>query len=71
MILIYISYRDQIHLTGMSIAAPAVLACCISCFCVKYEETPCNATMQLMTKVIVVLRLLIGFSVILKLDKHT
>lgn len=58
-------------MSGLGIATPAIIACAISCFCIRYEETPCNATMQLMTKVIIVLRLLIGFSALLKLDHHT
>ena len=56
---------------GFAIIIPAAMACTINCFCVKYEETPCNATMQLMTKVVIVLRLLIGFSTLLKCDHKT
>lgn len=44
------------------------MACCINCFCMNYEETPCNATILLINKVITVLRLLIGLSAFLKLD---
>jgi hypothetical protein len=45
MVLIYLSFKDQIKLDGLNIAIPAAIATAINCFCVKYEETPCNATM--------------------------
>ena len=71
LIMLYIAFRGELKLSGLAITTPAVIACCITCFCIKYEETPCNATMQLMSKVIIVLRLFIGFSAALKLDQHT
>ena len=56
---------------GLTIIIPALLACLLNCFCIKYEETPCNATIQLMTKIVIVLRLLMGFSILLKTDSRT
>ena len=47
---------------------PATIASGISCLFVNYEETPCNATMQLISKVITVLRLLISVSSFIKVD---
>lgn len=71
LVLVYLSFKDSIKVDGFAIVMPAALACAINCFCIKYEETPCNATMQLMTKVVIVLRLLIGFSALLKADHRT
>ena len=69
--LLYIAYMDQLRINGMSIILPAIIAGGITFFCVSYEETPCNATMQLMFKVLGLLRLALGVSAALKIDSHT
>lgn len=60
--------QQEDKVDGFYIITPALLACALNCFCIKYEETPCNATIYLMTKIVLVLRLLITFSVMLKVD---
>lgn len=51
------------------ILSPAALSTILNCFLMRYEETPCNATFFLITKVLVVLRLLMGLSIMLKVDE--
>ncbi len=52
----FIYYNGESSFGGFAAMIPAGLACALNCFCIKYEETPCNASMQLVTKVLVVLR---------------
>jgi len=47
------------------------LACAVGCICIGYEETPCNATINLLINIISVLRLLVAISAFLKIDRHT
>ena len=63
--------KPLLNLNSLTSLLPALIACALNCFFLKYEETPCNATMQLMTKIVIVLRLLIGFSAALKCDHKT
>jgi hypothetical protein len=67
-LVIYLYFDATKKFQGYAMIIPAALACGVSCICVSYEETPCNAAMQLLTKVITVLRLLIGVSAYLKID---
>jgi hypothetical protein len=69
MIFLYFDASNQLN--GFAAIVPAGLACAISCLCIGYEETPCNATMNLLTKVISVLRILIAVSAFMKVDKQT
>ena len=52
----------------MSVIIPSIIACGVNCFLVSYEETPCNATMMLVTKVLTVLRLFVALSAFAKID---
>jgi hypothetical protein len=47
------------------------LACAVGCICASYEETPCNATINLLIKIISVLRLFVAISAFLKVDHQT
>ena len=65
---IQLSIYSKDHFTGFSIIVPAVIACGVNCFLVRFEETPCNSTIQLANKVVSVLRLLIAISAFVKID---
>lgn len=71
LLVMYLYNHSAIKINGLVILVPAIVACILNCFCVKYEETPCNATVQLLSKIILVLRLLICFSVLIKLNSKT
>lgn len=70
-LMIFIHFKSSGQINGFATIIPAGLACGVGCICVGYEETPCNATMNLLSKIIAVLRLLIAFSAFLKVDHHT
>lgn len=61
-------YQRNIFGDSFIIVGFGFVACALNCFCIKYEETPCNATIQLMSKIVLVLRFLMGFSVLMKAD---
>jgi hypothetical protein len=56
----------NIEINGLAALIPAGLACAIRCICVKEEQTPCNASMSLISKALIMLRLLIGITAFLK-----
>ena len=58
-------------LSGYIIIVPATGATILNCFFIKYVETPCSATLALISKVVKVLRLLLGFSILMKLEHST
>lgn len=71
LVLIYLSHGLGQKLGGLAIIAPALIACILNCFCLNYNETPCNASLAIVIKIITFLRLVISFSVILKADDST
>ncbi len=70
MLVIYLYDQERFNIS-IAISSMVFLASCINCFCIKYEETPCNATMQLLSKILIVLRFLLCFSVLMKIDHRT
>jgi len=56
---------------GMLVLSPALAACVINIFCLKYDETPCNATFFLVMKVVLFLRAVTAFSILIKIDGKT
>lgn len=68
---VYITQEEPAHILGLAVIVPSCLACCLNCFCSYTEDTPCNSTMVLMSKVIAVLRLLVGLSIFVKIDERT
>ena len=54
---------DSLYLISISFLATA-----IHCLCYKMEETPCNATVALLSKVLLVLKFLLYMSVLLRVD---
>lgn len=67
---IYLYIKDPALFGSYSILIPASLASCLGCLCITIEETPCNATIVLLHKVITVLRFLIALCVLLKIDNY-
>jgi hypothetical protein len=70
-LMIFIYFNTESSINGFAAIIPAGLACGVGCLFVGYEETPCNVTINLLSKVISVLRLLIAVSAFLKVDHHT
>ena len=48
-----------------------MIATLLNCFCYRIEETPCNATVALLSKVMFILRFLLYMSILLRADKRT
>ena len=66
---LYMYFGFEIKFNGFAAFIPAALACAISTIFISYEETPCNATMQLTVKLLTVLRLMIAGSAFMKTSK--
>jgi len=69
---IYMSEEGKriFKIPGFVVLVPPAISVFINLFLVKYIETPCNATYQLTVKIIIVMRILIGFSVVLKAENY-
>jgi hypothetical protein len=65
---IYLNDSESRIINSSLVLVPAALACCLICFFIQGEETPCNETIDLLNKVISVLRLLVAIFVLLKMD---
>jgi hypothetical protein len=71
LVIIYLWDNPYIHIDGIIITVLAFIACILNCLFIKIEETPCNATIQLLSKVIIVLRFLLVMSILLRVDERT
>ena len=71
LIMLYFIDDNKLHINSIVIVVVAFVGSLMNIFCVRLDETPCNATIQLMSKIIVVLRFLMIFSIILKVDDKT
>ena len=71
LIAFYIQREDPVmKLPGYVVLAPPLLSAAINLFLVRYIQTPCNATYFLTMKVVLFLRLMIGISVVCKVENY-
>ena len=70
MIPFYIQEEQLIGIQGWMVMIPLTLSCFIGLMVVKYDQTPCNATLQLTLKTVNLLRLIMAANVVIKIDGH-
>lgn len=66
---VYFMDSEPEHLLAAAILIPSCLACCINLCCPLIEQTPCNSTMLLLSKILCVLRFFVGLSVFIRFDR--
>mmetsp|Transcript_53817 Transcript_53817/g.73744 ORF Transcript_53817/g.73744 Transcript_53817/m.73744 type:complete len:217 (-) Transcript_53817:1112-1762(-) len=67
----YLMPKDSaLHIPGLVIISPLVFAALINLLLFKYIETPCNASYQLTSKVLICLRICLVVNSIIKIDGY-
>ena len=66
----YLQEEPILRIPGWLLIIPPTLSGLINLFMVKFDSTPCNSTLQLTIKIVLVLRLVVGANIVLKQEAN-